>query len=56
MVARSSVLPEGLPQEEQKRTPLDNSVPQLEHEAMIFARNSISQRAGAGVNARALWP
>jgi hypothetical protein len=55
-VAKSSVFPEGFPQDEQKRTPLDNSVPQLEHEAMIFARNSISQRAGADVNAGVFRP
>jgi hypothetical protein len=36
IVAASSLLPAGAPQEEQKRTALASSVPQEKHFAMIF--------------------
>ena len=35
IVATSSVLATGVPQSEQKRTPIDNSVRQIEHLAMV---------------------
>ena len=43
-VARSSVFEAGRPQEEQKRTLFDNSVPQVEHLAMKISRYSLTRR------------
>jgi hypothetical protein len=42
----SSVLEEGRPQEEQKRTLFNNSVPQLEHLAIKISRYSLQQDLG----------
>jgi hypothetical protein len=46
IVAISSVFETGLPQEEQKRTLFDNSIPQAKHLAMTFSRYSLLQSSG----------
>jgi hypothetical protein len=45
-VARSSVFPAEAPQEEQKRTLLESSVPQEAHLAIIFSRYSLTRQNG----------
>ena len=55
MVAKLSVSTTGLPQDEQKRTLADNSVPQVAHVAIKFP-NRITQTSGVGCQASDLGP
>ena len=48
IVARSSLFETAVPQDEQKRTPSENSVPQATHFAMAFSRYSLPQKKQRG--------